>query len=94
MFTRIFWFLVPISWGTSARFPPPADAHAVFLWQGRSRRVGADVWDESTESRSALQPLRTSLAIRPERRTPVVVVRWTDEKNSSFYIKAETKFGA
>ena len=30
-------------------------------WQGHSRGVGSDVWDENTESRSVLQPLRIQL---------------------------------
>jgi len=41
-------------------------------WQSLSGRVDADVWDESTESRSVVQ-----LVIRPLRRTYVVAVRWT-----------------
>jgi len=40
-------------------------------------RVGADVGDKSMESRSVLQPLHTPLVKRPERRTSVVVLRWT-----------------
>ena len=48
-------------------------------WQDHSRRVSGDVGDESTESRSVVQPLRIPSAIRPECRTSVVV-RWTDEK--------------
>ena len=43
-------------------------------WQCHSRSVGADDGDESTESRSALQPVRIALMIRPERRTSVFVV--------------------
>jgi len=43
--------------------------------QGHSRIVGANVGDESTESRSALQPLSIPSVIRPERRTSVVVGR-------------------
>jgi len=42
------------------------------FWNGNSRRVGTDVGDESTESRSPLQPLRIIPVIRPERRTSVV----------------------
>jgi len=44
-------------------------------WQGHSGKVGAHVGDESTESRSTLQPLPILSVIRPERRTSVVVVR-------------------
>ena len=47
--------------------------HAV-LGRGYFNRVDADVLDESTESRSVLQPLRIPSVIRPERRTSVVVV--------------------
>jgi len=43
-------------------------------WQGHSRRVGAGVGDESTESRGVVQPLLMPSVIRPERRTSVVVV--------------------
>jgi len=43
-------------------------------WQGNFKRLGADVRDESTESCSALLPLRMPSVICPERRTPVVVV--------------------
>jgi len=39
--------------------------------KGHSRRVGADVGDESAESRSVVQPHRISSTIR---RTSVVVV--------------------
>jgi len=35
--------------------------------QGHSRKVGFDVGDESTESRSVLQPLLIASVIRPER---------------------------
>jgi len=42
-------------------------------WQGHSWRVSAGF--ESTEPRSVVQPLRTPLVIRPERRTSVVVCR-------------------
>ena len=48
-------------------------------WEGQSRKVGAGVGDESTESRSVVQPLRIPLVIRPPCRTSVVVVRWTGE---------------
>jgi len=44
-------------------------------WHGHSERMGADVGDESTESRSVLQPLRIPSVIHPERRTSVVVIR-------------------
>ena len=44
-------------------------------WKGHSRKVGAGVGDESTESRSVVQPLRLPLVIRPVRRTSVVVGR-------------------
>ena len=47
-------------------------------WKGHSTRVGADVGDESTDSRSVLRQLRTPSVIRSERRTSVVV-RWIDE---------------
>ena len=43
--------------------------------------------DESTESRSALQPFRIPSVIRPQRRTPVIIVRWTDELLCSKYNK-------
>jgi len=42
-------------------------------------RCWPDVGDESTESRSVVQPLLIPMVISPERRTYVVVVRWTDE---------------
>jgi len=42
-------------------------------WQGHSRRMGDDVGDESTESRSVVQLLRIPPVIRPEHRTSVVV---------------------
>jgi len=45
------------------------------FWQDHSRRVDADVGDESTESRGVVQLLRIPLVIRPLRRTYVVVVR-------------------
>ena len=49
-------------------------------WQGHSVSMGADVWDEITESRSVLQPLRFPSVICPERCTFVVVVTiWSDE---------------
>jgi len=48
-------------------------------WQGHLRRVGAEVGDESTKSRSALQSLRIPPVIRPERRSSDIFVRWTDE---------------
>jgi len=51
-----------------------------------SGRVGADVGDESTESRNVLQPLRIPSVIRPLRRTYVVVARWTDELLCGGYI--------
>jgi len=44
-------------------------------WQGHSRRVGADVGDESTVSRSVLQPLHILLVIYPECRISVVVIK-------------------
>ena len=47
----------------------------VSSWESHSMKVGAGVGDESTESRSVVQPLRPPLVIRPERRTYVVVVR-------------------
>jgi len=43
--------------------------------KGHSRRVGAGVGDESTESRSVVQPFRIPLMIRRERRTYVAAVR-------------------
>jgi len=43
--------------------------------QGHSRRVGADVGNESAESPSVVQPLRISSVICQERHTFVVVVR-------------------
>ena len=49
-----------------------------FSWQGHSRRVGAGVGDESAESCRVVQPLHIPLGIRFDRRTFVVVVRWTD----------------
>jgi len=48
--------------GTEAVKPDPGCS-----WQGHSRRVGAGVGDESTESGSVLQPLRFPLVILPER---------------------------
>jgi len=45
-------------------------------WQGHSSGVGRD---ESTGSRSVVQSFRIPSVIRPERRTFVIVVRWTDE---------------
>jgi len=48
-------------------------------WEGHFRRMGAGIGDENTESRSFLQPHRIPLVICPERRTYVVVVKWTDE---------------
>jgi len=47
-------------------------------WQGYSRMKGADVGDESTESRGVHQPFRIPSVIRPERRTSVIVVTWND----------------
>ena len=47
-------------------------------WEGHSEKVGVSVGDESTESRSAVQPLHIPLVIRPPRRTSVFV-RWTGE---------------
>ena len=43
--------------------------------QSRSGMVGADVGDESTESRNVFQLLHIPLVTRPVRRTYVVVVR-------------------
>jgi len=43
-------------------------------WQGLSRRVGSDVGNERTESRSFLQPLGIPSVIRSDRRTPVVII--------------------
>ena len=44
-------------------------------WQDHSRRVSADVGNESTGSLSVLQSLRTPLVICPECRTSVVLVK-------------------
>ena len=52
--------------------------HAV-LGRGHSRRVNADAGDESRKYHGVLQPLSIPSGIRPEHRTSVVVVRWTDE---------------
>jgi len=41
--------------------------------KGHSRRVGAGVGDESTESYWIVQPLRIPLVIRPQGRTHVFV---------------------
>jgi len=41
--------------------------------KGHSRRVGAGVGDENTESRSVVQPLHIPSVIRPERPTYVVI---------------------
>jgi len=49
-----------------------------YSWDSDSRRVGAVVGDESTESRSIVQPLHIPSVISPERRK-YVVVRRTDE---------------
>jgi len=55
-------------------------AGPTLFWQGHSKMMGADIGDESAESRSAFQPLRIPLVIHPEHGTSVVVVfRWTDE---------------
>ena len=54
-------------------------------WQGLSRRVGASVGYESTVSRSVVETLHIPLVIRPEHRTYVVVVRWTDELLCDWY---------
>ena len=51
--------------GTETVEPDPC-----FSWEDHSGEwVGAGVGDESTESRSVVQPLRIPLAIRPLRRT-------------------------
>ena len=42
-------------------------------WKGHTRRVGADVGDESTVYDSVLQPLRIPSVIRPARRASLVV---------------------
>ena len=51
----------------------------VCSWKGHSRRVGADVRDESKESRGVVQSLCILSVIRPVRHTSDVVVRWSDE---------------
>jgi len=43
-------------------------------WDSHSRRVCADVGDESADSGSVLEPLRIPSVIFPETRTSVVVV--------------------
>jgi len=43
-------------------------------WEGHPWRVGADVGDESTESRGVVQPLRIPPVIRPVRCTYAVIV--------------------
>jgi len=43
--------------------------------QAHSRKVRFDVMDESTESRSVLQPLLIASVIRPERPISVIFVR-------------------
>jgi len=47
-------------------------------WQEHSRRVGANVGDKSTESRSALQPLRIPSVLLPEQQTSVLRRRLSD----------------
>jgi len=47
--------------------------------EGHSGGVCAGVGDENRESCEFVRPLRIPLAIRPLRRTYVVVVRWADE---------------
>ena len=41
--------------------------------KGHSMRVGADVGDENTESRSVIQPPRTPSAFPPERPTALLL---------------------
>jgi len=48
-------------------------------WEGHTRRVGAGVGDESTESCGVVQPPRIPLVIRPERCTSVDIVSLTND---------------
>ena len=50
-----------------------------FSWKDHSKKVSADVGDESTESRSVVQALLIPSVIHPERFTSAVAIRWTDE---------------
>ena len=52
---------------------------------GFTRRAGADIEDESTKSRSALQLLRIPSVIDPDRRASAIAVRWTDDLLCSGY---------
>jgi len=66
-----------VSTQTLKRLGPDAEAvkpGSRFYWQGLSTRMESDVGDESTESRSVLQPLRIPSVICPVRCTSVVVV--------------------
>jgi len=56
--------------GAEAVRPDPGSS-----WEGHSWGVGAGVGDENAESCGTVCPLRIPLAIRPLRRTYVVVVK-------------------